>query len=136
MKPELSPIETQEDLLRAITALEQSRAEAALALEERTTDMIEGFRPVNLLKGAVRDITGSGGLTQRLLAMGVGMAAGRIARFIYQGRSRNPVKELIGSLLQAGITTYVSSKPETVQRIGGKAIRAIRLALVEHEEQE
>jgi hypothetical protein len=134
MKSEVPHIETQADLLRAITALEQSREDAVIALEDRAHDLIESMRPVNVLRKALRDITESEDVKQRLLAMGVGIAAGHLARFLYQGKSESPVKEMIGSMLQVGITTYISGKPEAVQRVGGKAIRAIRLAMEHHAE--
>ena len=136
MDAELPHIKTEEDLLRAITLLEQSRKEAIHALEEQTGDLIESIQPVNLLKGALRDIVGSEEVKQRLLAMGVGIAAGHIAKFMYRGKSGSPMQEFIGSMLQVGITTYVSGKPEAVQRVGEKAVKAIRLAWVDDGDEE
>ncbi len=73
----------------------------------------EKFTPFELFKTAINDIvpipaTGSSSILQTI----TGAAAGFISKKLFMGKSHNPIKEILGTLLEVKLAQYFSRVKE------------------------
>jgi len=99
----------------AIQILEGEQAVKRQQLKEQFLLTYESLRPINLIKSTIKDITSSTDLIDNVLGTVVGLTTGFLSRKIYVGRSGNIIRNLLGSLLQYGVTNIVTNHPDTVR---------------------
>ena len=114
----MEPITSTAGLKMAIRRLEIEQALKGQQLKEQYKDTVESLKPVNLLKRAIVNMSGSPFLMENILGNAVGMASGFLSKKIVIGTSANIFRKLIGSLVQIGITNTVKQHPETIKSIG------------------
>ena len=102
-------------LKEAIQLLEVDQAIKRKQLKEEFLLTYENLRPVNLLKSTLKEFTSSPDLINNFLGTAVGMTTGILTRKIYVGKSGNIFRNLLGSMLQFGVTNLVSSHPDTIR---------------------
>lgn len=105
-------------LKNAIQLLEVERAIKGQLLKEQLSIAYDSFKPVNLIKGALKDITASPFLIDNILGTAMGLATGSLSKKIIVGSSGNMFRKLIGSLLQFAVTTIVAKNPDAIKSIG------------------
>jgi hypothetical protein len=92
----MAKIRTAMDLKMAIMQLENDQVMEWALLREELHTTAESLKPSNLIKETFKDISP------------IGLAAGYLSKALISGGSHNPLKSLLGSLLQLGITRIVS----------------------------
>jgi hypothetical protein len=102
----------------AIQLLEIEQADKGRLLKEQFYHTYENFRPVNLLKGALKDITSSPYLIDNILITGLGLASGFLSKKVFIGASGNKLRKLIGYVLQFGVTNFVAQRPDAIKSLG------------------
>ncbi len=105
-------------LRAAIELLEAEQAINGQLLKIQFQVTYESFRPVNLLKRTIKDISSSTEITDELLGNAVGLAAGYLTKKIVVGSSENSYRKVAGSMLQSGVTNIVAQHPEIIKAIG------------------
>src|SRR5450759_3449830 len=105
-------------LKNAIQLLEVEQALNGQLLKEQFYFIYESFKPVNLLKSTLKDITSSPFLIDNILGTAMGLATGSLSKKIFIGASGNMFRKLIGSILQVGITNVVARHPDTIKSFG------------------
>jgi hypothetical protein len=105
-------------LKNAIQLLEVEQGIKAQLLKDQVYLTFEGFKPVNLLKNALRDISSSPYLIDNILGTAMGIASGFLTNKIFVGRSGSIIRNLLGSVLQFGVTNVVAQHPETIKSLG------------------
>jgi hypothetical protein len=119
-------IDNAEDLTEAIKELQLRREVEEQALKEYTSLSIESLKPVNIARNAVKDISSSPELKQKLLVVALGLAAGYFAKLLIGGRSRNPIKRILGAGIQLVVTRAIVQNPEVLNSLGNRVVDAIR----------
>ncbi len=102
----------------AIQLLEIEQADKGRLLKEQFYRTYESFRPVNLLKGTLKDITSSPYLIDNILSTGIGLASGFLSRKVFIGASGNKLRKLIGYVLQFGVTNLIALHPDAIRSFG------------------
>jgi hypothetical protein len=102
----------------AILLLQIEQAEKRQRLKEQLNISYESLKPLNLLKSALKDISSSPDLGDNLLGTTVGLASGFLSKKIFIGKSGNLLRNLIGSMLQYGITNVVAKHPDAIRTFG------------------
>jgi hypothetical protein len=102
----------------AIQLLEVERADKGRLLKEQFFLTYESFRPVNLLKGTLKDIASSPYLIDNILSTGIGLASGFLSKKVFIGASGNKLRKLIGYVLQFGVTNFVAQRPDAIKSFG------------------
>jgi len=97
-----------EKLKASILLLELQQAREEVLLKEQFKITFESLQPANLIKNTFRDLTEAPDFKGNLLNTGLSMAAGYLSKKIVVGETHNPIKQILGSLLQVGITSLVS----------------------------
>jgi hypothetical protein len=105
-------------LKNAIQLLEVEQALNGQLLKEQFYFIYESFKPVNLLKSTLKDITSSPFLIDNILGTAMGLATGSLSKKMFIGASGNMFRKLIGSILQVGITNVVARHPDTIKSFG------------------
>jgi hypothetical protein len=105
-------------LKNAIQLLEVEQAIKGELLKEQFSKTYDGYKPVNLLQSALKDITASPNLINNIISTAMGLATGSLSKKIIVGSSSNMFRKLLGSLLQFGVTTIVSKHPDAVKSFG------------------
>ncbi len=105
-------------LKNAIQLLEVEQAINGQLLKEQFYLTYESLKPVNLLKGTLKDITSSPYLIENILGTAIGLATGYLSKKIVVGASGNIIRKLFGSVLQLGVTNAVAQHPDGIKSIG------------------
>jgi hypothetical protein len=119
----MQKITTVEDLNFAIRQLESKQAQEWPLLKEQFLLTYESFKPMNVLKNTFKELTSSPEIKDNLLGTAVGLTAGFISNTLLGGVSKNPIKSILGSLVQFGISTLVAKNPETIKSVAGTIIK-------------
>ena len=114
----MKTIITQDDLRSAIIELELRQDGEAILLKEQAMLTYESIKPINLIKNLFRESAESDELKGDIMTSTVGISAGLLSKFLFQGFSGGPIKKMIGTALMFGIKNLVARNPETVKKWG------------------
>ena len=127
----MSKVSPNESLSKNITLLEQKRAEEFNALKQQLRMTGESLKPANLLKGVVRDITGSSQFRSVLIKAGIGLALGFVAKKLVTSKSHNKSHRMIGNALQYGISFLAADRNNLLKSAGMYAANSVIQAIRE-----
>ena len=102
----------------AILQLRIEQTEKSQLLKEQLNISYESLKPLNLLRGALKDTSSSPVIGENLLGSAVGLASGYLTKKIFIGTSGSLIRKLIGSVLQYGITNVVAKHPDAIKTFG------------------
>ncbi len=102
------------DLKAAIAKLEYQKANEWVELKEQIFIISENLKPVNLIKNTFRELVASKDFKADLLNTTLGLTAGYISKKVVVGSTHNPLKQLLGNVLQVGITSAVARSPISI----------------------
>lgn len=104
------------DLLQENIAVLAFKQEEDLAILKRQLEVtFDSLRPANLIKSAIIDMTSVSGLKSTLVSNAIGLTTGYLSKKIVLGGTHNPVKKILGNILQFIITNVVAQKTNTFQ---------------------
>lgn len=106
-----------ESLNIAIVLLQDKRKRELELLKEQFHDTYESLRPINLIKNAFNEVS-SPNVQGSLVDNAIGLGTGYLSKKIVVGRSRNPLRKLMGTLLQFAITNVVSKNADGIKSTG------------------
>ena len=118
----METIKTAIDLKLAIQRLEDKQAREWPLLKEQFMTTYDTLNPLNMLKNLLKETIGSTDLKGNLLGTTVGLTAGYLSKMLMVGESVNPIKKIMGSLLQLGISAVVSNNPEAIKLVGDRVM--------------
>jgi hypothetical protein len=110
-------ITTVAELKNAIQSLEVEQDINGQLLKEHFFIVYESFKPLNLLKSTLKDIS-SKPLISNILGTVLGMASGYATNKIVVSSSVNIFRKLFGSVLQLGVSNAVTQHSDTIRSIG------------------
>jgi hypothetical protein len=114
----MQKISSVAELKLAIQQLEVEQEVKELQLKEQLYITYESVRPVNVIRRVFKDIFSSKGLGEDLTGTTFGMASGFLIKKLFIGSSGNIFKKLIGSVLQYGLSNFVSRNSEVIRSVG------------------
>jgi len=128
-----------EALDEAIRKMENQRDEDRKILRAQFQVAYESVKPGNLVRSAIKEITESTDLRDNLLNYAIGAGTGYLAKKAVVRSSHNPFKNLLGNVLQMGVTNVVSKKSDLIKTVGSALLKALfrkKNKKQENEEQE
>jgi hypothetical protein len=105
-----------QQLAMAIEELEQQSAREEMLLKEEVKKTFESLRPLNLVKKTISDLSEQPGLKNDLLDTGMSLLAGYSLKKVVTGSTHNPLKQLMGTILQIIVTKAVSNNTDKLRR--------------------
>jgi hypothetical protein len=110
------------ELRISILLLEIKQANEMTLLKEQFNITIIGLKPGNLIKNKFHDIVSSPDLKENILSTALGLAVGYLSKKAIVGSTHNPLKQLLGTLLQVGVTGIVSKNSDGIKSVASKLI--------------
>lgn len=105
-------------LNEAISLLENKRAEELKLLKEQLHLVSESLKPINLIKNTWHEVASSPEIKNNIVNNTIGLATGYLTKKVLFGASHNPVKKLIGTLLQFAVANVVSKHSDGIKSTG------------------
>lgn len=112
----METITNSSELRKAIQLLEIKQTKEGLILKEQCKDTYDSLRPMNLIKSTIKDLV-TPNLEGNLLDSTLSLAAGYISKKAVIGSTHNPIKQLLGTVLQMGVTSLVSKNTGDIKSI-------------------
>jgi hypothetical protein len=119
----MSSITPIEKLKLEITKQQNRKTRAEQDLKLQLTETCKKLKPGLLVKSFVKDLTGSPGFKGDLLNGAISIGAGYISKKIVFGSGHNPVKAVLGNMLQATVSRTVAKHSETIKLAGIQLMR-------------
>lgn len=118
-------ITTLVELREEIALLEITQLSNEIALKEQFKITYESLKPLNLIKSTFKEFTSAPDFKDNLLNSTMGIGAGYLTKKIIVGASHNPLKKLLGTLLQVGITSIVAKNGDGIKLVATKLISSL-----------
>ena len=118
----MGKITTTRELQDRIFDLEKKQAGQWILLREEAGVVYENLKPANFIKRTLNDLSSSNGLVENIISPLVGIATGFVSKKMVVGKSTNPFRNIIGSLLQAAVTNIIIKNPEMIKTIGARIV--------------
>ena len=108
-------INSTQELKEAILLLEIKQLEEARKVRDDFHQLYESLRPINLIKNTINSAIALPELKGNLLNLTLGHAAGFLGKKAFVRGSGNPIKNLLGVVLQFGLGNYVAKHPDGIK---------------------
>jgi hypothetical protein len=105
-------------LKNAIQLLEVEQAENEQLLKEQLYQIYESFKPVNLLKSTLKNVTTSPYLIDGILGTTISLAIIYLIRKKWAIASGNIIRKLIVTVLQFGVTNLIANYSNGIKSLG------------------
>lgn len=103
------------ELKESIILLEIQRDYEGQLVKEQFKTTYQNFRPANLIKNTFKDLVSAPDFKGNLVDIALSVAAGYVSKKVMVGSTINPIKQLLGTILQMGVTGMVSKNTEGIK---------------------
>lgn len=114
----MQKIDSTSSLSETIHELEVRRVEEGKILKQQANQAYENIKPINLIKSTFKEALAAQDLRTDIINLSLGLIAGYVSKRVFSGLEDSPLKKLLGTSLQFGITLFIIKNPETIQAIG------------------
>ena len=104
----MESITSTADLKKAIQLLEAEHAANGKLLKAQFYSTYETFKPSNLIRNTLKDITSSPNMIDNILGTSLGLAAGLVSNLVFKGLAGPGLRRVISPVLQSGVTNFVA----------------------------
>jgi len=115
----------RERLNERILFLQNKQAEQLQTLKDQFAVTYESVKPINLIKNGLNEIASSPDIKNGILNNVIGLTTGYLSKKVLIGSSHNPIKKILGMLLQFAIANVVSKHSETIKSTGEYVVKRI-----------
>jgi len=110
-------------LKEAIKLLKEKQTLELELVKEQLYITYESFKPINVVKNTLQEIGTSPDLRNGIVSNVIGLAAGYLSKKVLVGTSGNPLKKVMGYLLQIAIGNVVAKHSDGIKEKGESIIR-------------
>lgn len=103
------------ELKESIILLEIRQAYEGQLLKEQFKITYQNLRPVNLIKNTFKELVAAPDFKGNLVDTALSIAAGYLSKKVMVGSTINPIKQLLGTVLQIGVTGIVAKNSEGIK---------------------
>ncbi len=107
-----------EELNNRIVLLKQKQDLQFNLLRAQFYITYESLKPINLIKGTWKEVMSAPNLKEDLLGSLIGLGTGFLSKKILFGATHNPIKALLGTVLQFGVSNVVSKNSSSIKTFG------------------
>ncbi|MEX2485397.1 MAG: hypothetical protein WED10_12575 [Brumimicrobium sp.] len=104
-----------QELNASIYHLENKRARESDLLKEQFNKTYNSLKPINLVRSTFKEFVSAPDVKEDLLKSSIGLASGYLSKKVVIGSSSNPIKQILGSVLQMGVTNIVSKNADGIK---------------------
>lgn len=114
----MNPITSSADLKMAIQQMELRQANELILLKDEFRDTMEGLKPMNLIRGVFKKATSSPDMKTDVINAAIGLTTGFVTKKLMMGRSTNPIKKILGIILEMTIANKVAKNADVIKTTG------------------
>lgn len=103
------------ELNQAILLLEAKQTLEGCILKEQFKITYESLKPINLIKSTISELAASPDFKNDLLNTTLSLAVGYLSKKLAIGSTNNPFKQILGTILQMGVTNVVSKNADGIK---------------------
>ncbi len=103
------------ELRESIRLLEIKHKNEGLLLKEQFNISVESIKPINLIKNTISQLITQPDFKADLMKTTLSLAAGYLSKKMVVGSTHNPFKQMLGTLLQMGVTSIVSKNADGIK---------------------
>jgi phosphoenolpyruvate carboxylase len=118
-------INNSEELEKVIIELEKRKVVQEQNLRDALKATRESFRPINLIKTTVQEITHTPEIRESAIKTAAGIGIGLLTKDMFLGRAIPVLQKLLGSAIQSGVQDGVRSTSNTVTAVGTAIINQL-----------
>lgn len=122
-KHDTEALNEKDALQLTIVLLKNKQTEELKLLKEQFYFTYESIKPINVLKNALREATSSPDLKSDIVSGAIGLTTGYLSRKVLLGASNNPMKNILGTVLQFAIANIVSKHSGTIKSVTGNILQ-------------
>jgi hypothetical protein len=111
----METITSIEELNERIIFLEAKQVNDLTFLKEQFQTSYESIKPINFIKNTIKELIAEPNLKEELIDTSISMAVGYLSKTIVAGRTKNPTKQFLGTLLQIGVTSIVFKNADSIK---------------------
>lgn len=111
----MKPIANSVDLKTAIRVLEIRQAYESRLLKIQFKKIYENLTPSNLIKSTLSEINEDADFKTDIINTSLGITAGYLSKKAVVGNSKSPFKNLLGQMVQVGVTSIVSKNADGIK---------------------
>jgi hypothetical protein len=104
----MKKISQQALLNEAINLLKDKQACELQLLKSQFHITYESLKPINLIKNGLHEITASPDVKKTVINTAIGLATGYISKKVLIGATNNPIKKILGAVLEFTIANVVA----------------------------
>jgi hypothetical protein len=105
-------------LNEAIVLLQIKRSREFILLRDQFHLTYESLKPLNLIKHTFKEAASATEIKEGVVNSAIGLATGYFTKAVVIGSTTNPLKKILGALLQFTVATLVSRNSESIKTIG------------------
>jgi hypothetical protein len=87
-------------------------------LKEQYELAFEKMKPLNLIKNTFKEMGASSTIKDELMNAALGLATGYLSKKIIVGSTHNPLKKLLGAVLETAIATATATNGDQLRKAG------------------
>ncbi len=110
-------VKDHKELKAAIAQLEYAAANKKQLMVSQFHTTYENIQPINIIKNQLKKLIGTSDLQSDATSAAMGLGAGLLSKKIYEGRSPNFFKQLLGTALEFGIAKVVANNSEKIKEV-------------------
>ena len=116
----MKKIQKADELKNAILELEAKKIVSEEALKRQFHETIEIFKPANIVKNTVSEVSASPQFRHNILNLALGLGAGYISNKIATGKKAGLLARTAGTALQFGVTSLIAKNKANDENVGHK----------------
>ena len=109
-----------EELKNAILELEAKKTVTEEAMKRQFHETLEIFKPSNIVKNTVSEVSASPQFRHNFLNLALGLASGYVTNKIATGKKAGLLAKSLGTALQFGVTSLVTKNKANEREVGSK----------------
>jgi hypothetical protein len=121
----MQTINTSADLKNTIQQLEQKQAAEWLLLKGGLLDTYESLKLVNMLKRTFSEVATVPDLKTNVINAAIGLTTGIVTKKILIGKTLNPLKKLLGIIVEVAVAGKVAQNADGIKSIGNMIMKKI-----------
>ncbi len=114
-----------EALNENIRLMEIEQAKALVSLKEQLHVTGELLTPAGFIRNMLKPSAPEADVKINVLDAVIGIATGFLTKKVLLGSTHNPLMNIAGTILQAGVATFVSQHPDPIKNAASKLIDRI-----------
>ena len=116
-------ITTVAELESAIQILEEEQVVKGQILKKQAFTTYESFKPAKIITSTLKGLALTPNLTDLIISAVIGPTSGYLTKRIITGASGNVIRKLAGTVLELGVTSFVSKNSDTIMMFGRNVLQ-------------